>query len=35
VAWVVRKDLAEQLEKVFDRCRSVGNVTYWTLLKNT
>jgi uncharacterized protein len=35
VAWVIQKDLAEQLEKVFDRCRSVGNVTYWTLLKNT
>ena len=35
VAWVVQKDLTEQLEKVFDRCRSVGNITYWTLLRNT
>lgn len=35
VQWVVRKDLTEQLEKVFDRCRSVGNVAYWTVLKNT
>lgn len=35
VQWVVQKDLTELMEKVFDRCRSVGNVTYWTLLKNT
>lgn len=35
VRWVVQKDLAEQLEKVFDRCRSVGNISYWSLIRNT
>jgi uncharacterized protein Yka (UPF0111/DUF47 family) len=35
VRWVVQKDLMVQLEKVFDRCRSVGNIAYWTLLRNS
>jgi uncharacterized protein Yka (UPF0111/DUF47 family) len=35
VRCLVQKDLTEQLEKVFDRCRSVGNTAYWTLLKNS
>jgi uncharacterized protein Yka (UPF0111/DUF47 family) len=32
---IIQKDLFELLEKVFDRCRDVGNIVFYIVLKHS